>query len=106
MCVKIVSNWFKKRLIVYYQKQQRSARILNFNNSKSVGILWNPVDEGSIETYESLRKFLKDKGIRTTGLGHIKSKDEKETFSTVAHSGLSKNSNVTDYNFYRSKWIF
>lgn len=95
MLRKIVSNWFKKKLFDYYQKQQRSAKIQTFSNSKSIGILWNPVDEGSIETYEHLRKILKEKGIRTTGIGHIDSKDEKETFSTVAHSGLSYNMNVS-----------
>ncbi len=95
MCRKIVSNFFKKRLSAYYQKQRRNARIQTFSDSKSVGILWNPVDEGSIEAYEILRKLLKDKGIKATGLGHIKSKDEKETFATVVHSGLSNNSNVS-----------
>jgi len=92
---KFVSNYFKKRLFFYYQKQQRNAKIQTLNNSKSVGILWNPVDEASIETYELLRKTLKDKGIRTVGLAHINSKGEKDTFATIAHSGFSNNVNVS-----------
>jgi hypothetical protein len=95
MCRKIVSNYFKKRLFVYYQKQRRSSRIQTFNNSKSAGILWNPVDEGSIETYELLRKILKDKGIKAIGIGHIDSKREKDTFATIAHSGFSNNVNIS-----------
>jgi hypothetical protein len=92
---KIVSNYFKKRLFGYYQKQPRNAKIQTFNNSKSIGILWNPVDEGSIETYELLRKTLKEKGIRAVGIGHIDSKREKDTFATIAHSGFSNNGNVS-----------
>ena len=92
---KFVSNWFKKRLFDYYQKQRRNAKIQTFNNSKSIGILWNPVDEGGIEAYELLRKILKDKGIKALGIGHIYSKREKDTFTTIAHSGFSNNVNVS-----------
>jgi hypothetical protein len=92
---KIVSNYFKKRLFGYYQKQRRNPNIQTLSNSKNVGILWNPVDEASIETYELLRKTLKDKGIRTVGLAHIDSICEKETFATIAHSGFSNNINVS-----------
>lgn len=95
MCRKIVSNYFKKRLFDYYQKQLRNAKIQTFNNSKSIGILWNPVDEAGIETYELLRKILKDKGIKAVGIAHIGSKHEKETIATVAHSGFSSNGNVS-----------
>jgi hypothetical protein len=95
MFIKFVSNWFKKRLFDYYQKQRRNAKIQTFYNSKSVGILWNPVDEGSIETYEFLRKTLKDKGIKAVGIAHINSKHEKDTFATIAHSGFSNNVNVS-----------
>ena len=90
---KIVSDYFKKRLYGYYQRQQRIANIQTFSNSKSIGILWNPIDEAGIETYELLRKTLKDKGIRTVGLAHLDSKREKETFATIAHSGFSNNIN-------------
>ena len=92
---KFVSNWFKKGLFGYYQKQRRNANIQTFSNSKSIGILWNPIDEAGIETYELLRKTLKDKGMKTIGLAHIDSKREKDTFSTIAHSGFSNNINVS-----------
>lgn len=91
---KFVSNWFKKRLFGYYQKQRRSAKIQTFSNSKSVGIIWNPVDEESIETYELLRKTLKEKGLKAIGIAHIDSKHERDTFATIAHSGFSNNVNV------------
>lgn len=92
---KFVSNYFKKRLFDDYQKQRRNAKIQTFNNSKSIGILWNPVDEASVETYELLRKTLKDKGIRAVGIAHIDSQREKDTFATIAHSGFSNNVNVS-----------
>jgi len=92
---KIVSNYFKKRLFSYYQKQRRNAKIQTFNNSKSVGILWNPVDDASTETYEILRKTLKDRGLRALGFAHIDSKREKDTFVTISHSGFSDNINVS-----------
>lgn len=92
---KIVSKYFKKRLFGYYRKQRRNPKIQTLNNSKSIGILWNPLDEGSIETYELLRKILRDRGIKAKGIGHIDSKHEKDTFATVTHSGFSNNINVS-----------
>ena len=92
---KFVSKYFKKRLFDYYQKQRRNAKIQTFNNSKSLGILWNPVDEAGLETYELLRKTLKDKGIKAIGIAHIASKREEETISTIAHSGFSNNTDVS-----------
>ena len=92
---KFVSNYFKKRLFEYFLKQQRNGKIQTISNSKSVGILWNPVDEGSTETYEQLRKILKGKGIAAIGMAHIESKREEQTLSMVARSGFSNNSNVS-----------
>jgi hypothetical protein len=93
MLRKFVSNYFRKRLINYFLKQQRNAKIQTLSDSRSIGILWNPVDEGSIETYELVRKTLKDKGIAVTGLGYADRKTE-QNLSLVAHSGFSNNSNV------------
>jgi hypothetical protein len=94
MLRKFVSNYFRKRLVNYFLKQQRNAKIQTLSNSRSVGVLWNPVDEGSIETYELARKALKDKGIAVTGLGYADRKTE-QNLSLVAHSGFSNNSNVS-----------
>lgn len=93
MLRKFVSNYFRKRLVNYFLKQQRNAKIQTLSNSRSIGILWNPVDEGSIETYELARKTLKDKGIAVTGLSYADRKTE-QNLSLVAHSGFSNNSNV------------
>lgn len=90
-----IDNYFKKRLSDNYQTQRRNAKIQTFTNSKSIGILWNPVDEASIETYEFLRKTLKDKGIKAVGIAYIASRHEKETIATIAHSGFSNKYNVS-----------
>ncbi len=92
---KILSKYFKKKLFDYYQKQRRRPGIRTFRDARSVGILWNPFDEGSIETYESVRTTLKSKGIKTTGIAHIQSKQGKETFTKVTHSGFSNDVNVS-----------
>jgi hypothetical protein len=94
MLRKFVSNYFRKRLVKYFLGQQRNAKIQTLSDSRSIGILWNPVDEGSIETYELVRKTLKEKGISVTGLGYTDRKTE-QNLSLVAHSGFSNNSNVS-----------
>ena len=77
MFKKIVRYFALKRLFKVYQTRPRGARIKTLSNSKSVGILWNPADEGSIETYELLRKTLQIKGIKSTGIAYIDSDREK-----------------------------
>ena len=94
MFKKIVRYFANKRLIKYYQTLQRTTRIKTLKNSKSIGILWNPADEGSIETYELLRKTLQIKGIKSNGIAYINSNREMETLSTVTHSGLLHRRNV------------
>ena len=81
-------------MVKYFLEQQRTAEIQNLSNSRSIGILWNPVDEGSIETYELVRKALKEKGIAVTGLGYTDRKTE-QNLSLIAHSGFSNNTNVS-----------
>jgi hypothetical protein len=93
MLRKFISNYFRKRLVDYFLKQQRNARIQTLGNSRSIGILWNPVDEGSIETYELARKTLKEKGLAVTGLGYTDKKTE-QNLSLIAHSGFSNYSNT------------
>jgi hypothetical protein len=88
MFKKIIRFFANKRLFKFYQSQQRSTRIKTLNNSKSIGILWNPADEGSIDTYESLRKTLQIKGIKSTGIAYIDSNREMETLATITHSGF------------------
>jgi len=94
MFKKIVRYYANKRLFRSYQSLKRIARIKTFSNSKSVGILWNPVDEGSIETFEFLRKALQVKGIKSTGIAHIDSNREMETLNTISHSGFLHRQNV------------
>ena len=95
MIGKIVSPYIKKHLLGTYLKQNRTVKLQTFENSKSVGILWNPSDETSIETFEQLRKVLKDKGIKAIGIAFIDSKSEKETLTTIAHSGFIHKNEVS-----------
>ena len=69
--------------------------IVSLSNSRNVGILWNPVDEGSTETYELLRKTLKERGIATMAVGHINTRKAEQQLSMISHSGFSNNSNVS-----------
>jgi len=94
MFKKIVRYFANKRLFKYYQTRQRSTKIKTLKNSKSVGILWNPADEGSIETFELLRKTLQIKGIKSTGIAYIGSNREMETLATITHSGFLHRRNV------------
>ena len=94
MFKKIVRYFANKRLFKYYQSQQRNTKIKTLKNSKSVGILWNPADEGSIEAYELLRKTLQIKGIKSTGIAYIDSNREMETLTTITHSGYLHKQNV------------
>lgn len=88
MIGKIVSPYLKKKLLDQYGKQKRTVKLQTLKSAKNVGILWNPSDEYSIETFELLRKVLKEKGIKSTGLAFIDSKREMETLSTVSHSSF------------------
>jgi hypothetical protein len=94
MFKKIVRYYANKRLFKVYQNRPRNAKIKTFNNSKSVGIIWNPADEGSIETYEMLRKTLQVKGLKSTGIAYIDSNREMETLTTITHSGFLHRRNV------------
>ena len=89
------NSYKKRRLFLAYRKQKRAANIISLTNARSIGILWNPLDEESIETYESLRKILNEKGIKSFGIAYISSKREKDTLSTVSNSWLMNNSNVS-----------
>ena len=90
----IVRYYANKRLNKSYQTRSGSTKIKTLNNSKSVGILWHPADEGSIETYELLRKTLQAKGIKSTGIAYIDSDREMETLTTITHSGFLHRRNV------------
>ena len=92
---KFFISYRKRRLFLAYRKQRRVVNIINLTNARSVGILWNPLDEESIETYESLRKILNEKGIKSFGIAYISSKREKETLATVTNSWLMNNSDVS-----------
>jgi hypothetical protein len=90
----IVRYYALKRLIRSYLTNQREKRIKTLKNSKNIGIIWNPSDDGSIETYELLRKTLQSKGIKVTGIAYIDSNREMETLTTVTHSGFLLRRNV------------
>lgn len=94
MLSRLFNSYIKKRLFLAYRKQKRVVNIITLADAGSVGILWNPADEDSIETYEALRKILNGKGIKSFGLAYISSKREKETLATVSNSWLINNGNV------------
>ena len=94
MFKKIVRDFANKRLFKAYLTRPRSTKIKTLHNSKSVGILWHPADEGSIEAYELLRKSLQAKGIKSTGIAYIDSDREMETLTTITHSGFLHRRNV------------
>lgn len=95
MCRRIFNSYIKKRLFQAYKRQLRSVKIITLPEAKSIGILWNPTDEESIETYESLRKILTERDIKSFGIAYINSKREKETLSTVSNSWFMNSSNVS-----------
>jgi hypothetical protein len=86
MIGKIVSPYLKKKLLGTYLKQNRTVKLQTLKNAKNVGILWNPSDETGVDSYEQLRKVLKEKGIKIVGIAYISSEREKDTLTTVAHS--------------------
>jgi hypothetical protein len=94
MFKEIVRYYANKRLFKAYKARPQTTRIKTLHNSKSVGILWHPADEGSIETYELLRKTLQSKGIKSTGIAYIDSNREMETLTTITHSGFLHRQNV------------
>jgi len=71
MCRRIFNSYIKKRLFQAYKRQLRSVKIITLPEAKSIGILWNPSDEESIETYESLRKILTERDIKSFGITYI-----------------------------------
>lgn len=95
MLKRLFNRYFKNWLFQAYRIQRRSVGIITLANAKSVGILWNPIDEESAETYESLRKILTEKGIKSFGIAYIGSKRGKETLSTISNSWLMNRTNIT-----------
>lgn len=95
MFKKIIRYYAIKGLVNFDHTRQRNKKINTLNNSKNIGIIWNPSDEGSIETYEMLRKILQSKGIKATGIAHIESITEMETLTTVTHSGFLYKTHVS-----------
>ncbi len=95
MCRKWINSYIKKRLFQAYRKQHRDVNIVNLRSAKSVGILWNPSDEESIETYETLRKTLNERGIKSFGMAFISTRRGKETLTTVSNSWITDRRDVT-----------
>ena len=95
MCRRLINSYIKKRLFLAYRKQNRAVNIVNLRSAGSVGILWNPSDDESIETYESLRKILSEKGIKSFGMAYISTKRGKETLATVSNSWMTDRSDVS-----------
>lgn len=102
MLRRLFYTYIKKRLFLAHKKQQRVVNIVTLAGAKSVGILWNPADEESIETYEQLRQILNGRGIKPFGIAFINSKREKETLATVSNSLLINNSNINFWGKPRS----
>jgi hypothetical protein len=95
MLKRLFNSYIKRRLFLAYRKQKRFVNIVTLQEAKTVGILWNPLDEESLESYESLRKLLSDRRIKSFGIAYIVSKREKETMATVSHSWLISSNNVS-----------
>ena len=94
MFKKIIKYYADRRLVTFFQNHKRAVRINTLKNSKSVGILWNPADERSVEAYELLRKTLKARGIRSKSVAHVHSSRELEMLSTITSSGFLHKRNV------------
>jgi len=95
MLKKLFNSYIKKRLFLAYRRQHRVVSIISLASAQSVGILWNPTDEESIESYEALRKILSERGIKSFGLAYISNKREEETMSTVSNSWLINRSSTS-----------
>lgn len=95
MLKRIFNNCIKNRLFLSYKRQHRVVSITSLSSAQSVGILWNPSDEESIETYEALRKILSERAIKSFGLACISTKREEETMATVSNSWLINRSNTS-----------
>ena len=92
---KIIKYFADRRLLAFFLNQRRNIRINTLRNSKSIGIIWNPADEGSIEAYDSLRKTLKEKGIKPKGIAYVRSNRELEMLTTVTNSGFLHRRNIS-----------
>ena len=90
----IIKHYANKRLLAFFQHQNRTVVIKTLKNSKTAGILWNPADERSIEAYESLCKVLHAKGIKSKGVAHVHSSRELEMLTTITNSGFLHKRNV------------
>jgi hypothetical protein len=95
MFKKIIKYFADKQLLKFDQTRKRERKIKTLNDSKYVGILWNPEDEGSQDAYESLRKIVHGKKIKTTGIAQIDSIREMEILTTNTKSGFLDKRNVT-----------
>ncbi len=91
----LFKSYFKRQLFLSYKRQKRVVNIITLEEAKTIGILWNPMDADSLETYEFLRRSLNEKGIQTFGIGYVKSGKEKETFATISHSWLLSNADIS-----------
>lgn len=94
MLSKIVRKYANRRLFQYYTKHRGNSWIKTLKNSKRVGILWNPSDEGSIEVYDHLRKILQSRGITSSGIAIIDTRRQMETLSTMTHSEFLDKRNI------------
>jgi hypothetical protein len=92
---RLINSYLKKRLLQAYKRQKREVSMVNLKDAKSLGILWNPSDIESIETYELLRKTLNERGVKSFGIAYISNKRGKETLSTVANSWIIDNRDVS-----------
>ena len=91
----LFNSYIKRRLFLSGKKQKRIVHVLSISQAKTVGIIWNPSDNESIETYELLRKTLSDRGIKSFGIAYVNSKREKETLATVSNSWLISSDDVS-----------
>jgi len=95
MFKRIIKYYATRRLLLFFQSHKRIITINTLRNSKNVGVLWNPADEGSIEAYEKLSQSLNAKGIKPKGLAHVRSSRELEMLTTISNSGFLHSRSVS-----------
>jgi hypothetical protein len=91
---KAIKKYSDKRLLRYFQTQDRYIKINTLKNSKNIGILWNPDDEDSLEAYELFRKTLQSRAIKPNGLAQVFLNREIELLATITNSDFLMKSDI------------
>lgn len=88
MLKKMLKSLAWKKLRREYRAQQRTPKIQNLKNAKSVTILWDPKCVKSIEVYGKLRKNLADNGLKVTGLAYVENNQQNEIIEKTVNTSI------------------